>query len=128
MSLSVHVFVPGAGDKMEVLGTPPGCGDAAGFESWRTMVWGSTAVRELGCRLFPVLATGDLTVAPGQVAELLRECALIRANLEVVAPHPNPRRPLDEHVDTMNVVSLRLANIEAAAARARATGCGVIIW
>ncbi|MFL6125822.1 hypothetical protein [Actinophytocola sp.] len=128
MSLSVYVFAPGAGDRMEVLDTPPGSGDAAGFENWRRTVWGSDAVRKLGCRLFPVLATDDLTVAPAEVEEFLQECAMIRANLDVVAPHPNPYRPKDEHVDTMNAVSARLANIEAAAARARASGCGVIIW
>jgi hypothetical protein len=128
VSLNVHVFVPGTGDRMEVLDTPPGCDDSAGFESWRTTVWGSNAVRELGCRLLPVLATGDLAVAPGQVTELLRECAVIRANLDVVAPHPNPNRPRDRHDDTINAISRRLANIEAAAARAHAARYGMIIW
>jgi hypothetical protein len=128
VSLNVYVFAPGEGGRKEVLDTPAGSGDLAGFESWRTTVWGSDAVRRLGCRLFPVLATGDLTVAPDQVAEFLRECALLRANLTVVAPHPNPNRPQDQHAETIDTVSVRLANIEAAAARAHASGHGVVIW
>ncbi|CCH31260.1 hypothetical protein ABZ816_03190 [Actinosynnema sp. NPDC047251] len=125
MSLNVQVFVFGPGDRVEVVDTPPGCDDSAGFESWRTRVWGSSAARGLGCTLLPVLATGDLVVAPDQVPALVRECAVIRADLAAVTPGPDLPRAQDQHTDP---VELRLSNIEAAAARAGVVGGGVIIW
>ena len=127
MTLNVHVFVVGE-DDIQLLDDPPGA-VAAGFENWRTTVWGSTATRSLGTRYFPLLAERDeLTVKPDQIKDFQAECATVRANLHVVAPHPDPNRPQDSHEHTMNVVSERLANIETAAERALDVGGGVIIW
>ncbi|MFB7454869.1 hypothetical protein [Streptomyces sp. NPDC056194] len=92
MSLSVDVFVVGGNGKIDVLDTPEGCSDLAGFESWRTSVWGSEAVRSLGASFFPVLANEDLTVFPDHVTDLLAECAVVRNNLEAVAPSIDPSK------------------------------------
>lgn len=121
----VHVFVLDEDDETQVLDTPAGCADLAGFESWRTTVWGSAAVRSLGARYFPVLASGDLTVPPGEISDFLRECAVIRANLDAVAPSADPTHSHEWYAAT---ISSRLANIQIAAGRALGVGGGVLIW
>ncbi|MFD0078142.1 hypothetical protein ACFVIY_37530 [Streptomyces sp. NPDC127166] len=125
MSLSVDVFVVGGNGKIDVLDVPEGCSDLAGFESWRTSVWGSEAVRSLGASFFPVLANEDLTVFPDHVADLLAECAVIRNNLEAVAPSIDPSK---SHAEYVRQISQRLQNIETAAERAQSLGGGVLIW
>ncbi|MFE7395037.1 hypothetical protein ACFU9K_49015, partial [Streptomyces sp. NPDC057582] len=65
----MSVFVVDADGKRQVLEVPEGCSDLAGFERWRTSVWGSEVVRSLGATFFPVLADADLQVAAGQVPE-----------------------------------------------------------
>ncbi|MGW1887656.1 hypothetical protein [Streptomyces sp. NPDC001970] len=125
MSLSVDVFVIGADGKRQVLDVPAGCSDLAGFESWRTAVWGSEVVRSLGARFLPVLADADLQVEAGQVPAFLRECVLLRENVERIVGCTKPVRTVEEHRHT---ISARLANIEDAARRAQAMGGGVLVW
>src|SRR5687767_8852378 len=97
MSLSVDVFVIGADGKRQVLDVPEGCSDLAGFERWRTSVWGSEAVRSLGARFLPVLADADLRVEADQVPAFLRECAVLRQNIEAVVAGTDPVRTMEEH-------------------------------
>ncbi|MFF3685727.1 hypothetical protein [Streptomyces sp. NPDC002187] len=125
MSLSVDVFVVGADGRKQVLDVPEGCSDLAGFERWRTTVWGSEVVRSLGARFLPVLADADLQVAADQVPAFLRECALLRENLERIVAGTDPVRTVEEHRRT---ISERLANIEDAAGRAKAMCAGILIW
>jgi hypothetical protein len=125
MSLSVDVFVVGEDGQTDLLDVPAGSSDLAGFERWRTAVWGSEAVRSWGARFFPVLAGGDcLEVVPDEVADFLGECALIRSNLELVAPTADPAKSREQYVWQ---ISERLRNIEDACERARAVGGGVLI-
>ncbi|WP_318206510.1 MULTISPECIES: hypothetical protein [unclassified Streptomyces] len=125
MSLSVDVFLVGANGERQVQDVPEGCNDAAGFESWRTRVWGSPVVRSLGARFFPVLAEGDLFVEPENVPAFQSECRLLRENLETIVAGTEPVRTVEEHRHTITV---RLAIVEDAAVRARAVGGGVVIW
>ncbi|MGW5125322.1 hypothetical protein ACWEQ7_14945 [Streptomyces sp. NPDC004069] len=125
MSLSVDVFVVGANGERQVQDVPDGCSDAAGFENWRTRVWGSQVVRSLGARFFPVLADTDLQVDPEQVPALLRECLLLRENLEKIVAGIEPVRT---PTDSRDAISARLANVEDAARRGLAMGGGVLIW
>ena len=123
MSLTVYVFQPGEDGKPDVLDPPDDRGsELAGFESYRTVVWGSEAVRALGARFFPLLALKDLWVQPEEVEEFQRECALLRDHLDEIAVPDETGRP------RRDTVSDRLANIEATAARARSLGGGVVIW
>lgn len=88
--------------------SPEGSSDLAGFERSRTSVWGSEAVRSLGATFFPVLASGDwLKVAPDRVADFLGECALIRSNIELVAPSGESA---ESHAAHVQQVSERLRN------------------
>ncbi|MFG2351881.1 hypothetical protein [Streptomyces phaeochromogenes] len=135
MSLSVDVYVPRAEGGIEVLDVPPESSDVAGWERWRTEVWGSEPVRSLGARFFPRLATEDLTVAPDEVSDFLAECDLLRAHLARIADHmaaeaeagtgAASRKSHAEHADD---VRRRLDNIVNAARRALGIGGGVIIW
>ncbi|MGF1426092.1 hypothetical protein [Kitasatospora sp. LaBMicrA B282] len=122
----MDVFLVDQGGRLKVLDVPVGASDLAGPERWRTIVWGSETVRSLGARFFPVLATGDqLAVAPDQVPAFLDECALLRANLELVARAADSAKPLDRSVQQ---ISARLRNIEHACARAEQAAGGVLIW
>ncbi|MFC8228600.1 hypothetical protein [Streptomyces sp. NPDC057287] len=125
MSLSVDVFLVGADGRREVLDVPDGCDDSAGFESWRTRVWGSEAVRSVGAAFFPVLTDADVQVQPEQVPALLRECALLSGNLGMIAASIDAGQTRTDYHDA---VSDRLANVEDAARRALAVGGGVLIW
>lgn len=116
MNLCVDVFVIDPDGKVVVLDVPDGYSDLAGFERWRTTVWGSPAVRALGARFFPVLDGDNLQVDRDDVPAFLEECALLRANLSVVAPAA-------EHL-----VAVRLNNMERAARRAQEVGGGVLVW
>lgn len=119
MTLSVDVYVEDAdGTMQQVLDTPEGASDLAGFESWRTTIWGSQAVRSLGARFFPQLAVGDLHVTAGQLPDFIEECAQLRRNLPLIAGQEA----------LPDVVSFRLANIEAAAMRALDLGACVVVW
>ena len=125
VSLIVYVFLFDEDHKMTLLDPPTRGAELAGFESFRTTVWGSDAMRALGARYFPILNGGDLTVLPEQVADFLRECATVEANVEAIAPNANPHHTHEWYVDT---VLGSLANIRAAAERALELGGGVVIW
>jgi len=141
MSLTVSVFLMD-GSGTTVPDSAPGGSLAAGFENWRTQVWGSLPVRALGAEYFPRLAEADLRVGAGEVAAFLRECALLRENLYAIAASVDlSRQPgIAVNMGTGRVtvmsdspevfreqVSLRLANIEAAARRALEAGGELVI-
>jgi hypothetical protein len=125
MSLSVHVFSIDDDGEMTFLDILPTASDLAGFESFRTSVRGSEAVRGLGARFFLSLASSDLIVAPPDVVEFMKECALLRANLDAIAPATEPGHSHEWYLD---VISIRLSNIEQAGQRALGAGGGVLIW
>ncbi|MEV5438137.1 hypothetical protein AB0K80_19305 [Streptomyces sp. NPDC052682] len=125
MSLSVDVFVRGPDGQRRVLDVPEGRDDSAGFESWRTTVWGSEPVRALGARFLPVLADGDLEVEAEDVAQFLGEVALLREHLDAIAQSTQRPRGLAEHREGL---VRRLRNLEIAALHARMIEGGVLVW
>ncbi|MEV6067190.1 hypothetical protein AB0L82_11610 [Nocardia sp. NPDC052001] len=125
MSLSVYAYVLDENRAWQLLDPPTPGGELAGFERWRTTVWGSTAVLALGAYYFPVLARGDLTVLPHAVPEFLDECALLRKHLDAIAAQADDSHPREVHTER---IAARLTHIEAAAARALEVGGGVLIW
>ncbi|QCD58478.1 hypothetical protein [Streptomyces hawaiiensis] len=125
MTLAVDVFVRDANGEWRVLDVPQGCDDSAGFESWRRTVWGSETVRSLGARRLPVLAEDNLFVEADEVPGFLREVALLRANLDLIAATTERPRGITERRDQLGS---RLRNIEATALRALESGAGVLIW
>ncbi|MFC9684805.1 hypothetical protein [Streptomyces sp. NPDC056948] len=125
MTLSVDVFLLEPDGQRRILDVPGGRDDSAGFESWRTTVWGSEPVRALGARFLPVLADGDLEVGAESVAEFLGEVALLRDHLDAIAGTTQRPRGLAEHREGL---VRRLRNLEVAALHARVIGGGVIVW
>lgn len=115
----------------------PDSSDLAGFENWRTAVWGSAAVRSLGATIFPQLAVQDLCVMPGrQLNDFRRECRLLRAHLDeivdaidlagqhgITVTRSGVTRRGESREALRTAISQRLANIEAAIERAK-TVCG----
>ncbi|MER5736360.1 MULTISPECIES: hypothetical protein [unclassified Streptomyces] len=119
MSLLVHTFVLTADGTEELLEDPPDGRDLAGFERSRTKLWGSSAMRALGARFFPLLDGYDLRVQPGELADFLAECDAVRPHLAALAEHSGY---------TEQYVTARFDNIVAAARRAERVGGGVLVW
>ncbi|SMD21356.1 hypothetical protein SAMN05660733_06308 [Lentzea albidocapillata] len=126
MSLLVSVYLLDENGNRQFPETPAGCEELAGFESWRTEVWGNEAVRALGARFFPVLAENDLYVTPDQVPDFIRETKVLRANLASFAPQGVDERRTREWY--LEGISSRLANIQIAAGWALGAGGGIVIW
>jgi hypothetical protein len=141
VSLAVRTFIVRTSGETETLPEAPDASELAGFENWRTEVWGSAAVRALGVTIFPQLAVGDLYVMPGrQLNDFRRECRLLRAHLDEIADAvdlSSPRgitvtatgaiRPGGNRETMRAALSERLANIEAAIRRAKKVRGGVSI-
>jgi len=140
VSLLVYVVVLDAVGEEAELGEPL----AAGFESWRTEVWGSDQVRALGAELFPRLASGNpVIIARDEVAQLQHECSLLRENLKRICDGVDRSRQDGLAVDMTSgqvvrpaaseevfreLVSVHLANIEDAAQRAAQLDGEVRFW
>jgi len=138
--LVVYVVVTDASGEESELGESL----AAGFESWRTEVWGNPQVRALGAEFFPRLASGNpVSIKPHELARFQRECVLLRANLDAICRGVDlsGQRGLAVDMGTGQVtsaaalgevfrqlVSVHLANIEDAAQRAAQAGGEVVIW
>jgi hypothetical protein len=144
MNLAVQVFIDREDCERDLFDPPTAADGEAGYDSWRDTVWGSRQARALGAELLPKLADGDLYVEPGEVEELLRECAVLRDNLDSLVPgmdalDPRPAGRLvttgtevrfesgDTAADFRQTVADRLANIVAAARYALIVGGGVAI-
>ncbi|MFI8104964.1 hypothetical protein [Streptomyces sp. NPDC086023] len=119
MSLLVHTFVLDADGGYDLLEDPEHGRTLAGYESTRTRLWGSAGTRALGARFLPRLDGGDLYVEREEVDDFLEECAALRPHLTRLA--------LEGGYEP-DYVSARLANIVAAAHRAKAVGGGVLVW
>ncbi|MFI1097107.1 hypothetical protein [Streptomyces sp. NPDC020917] len=119
MSLLVHTFVYDAEGGHDFLEDPDHGETLAGFESTRTRLWGSEAIRALGCRFFPRLRSGDLYVERGDVDDFLAECEALRPHLGRLAHQGGYE---------VGYVTERFDNIVAAAVRARAHDGGIVVW
>ena len=148
MNLSVQVFIDREDGERDVFDPPTDADGQAGYDSWRDTVWGSRRARALGAAFLPHLAEGDLYVEPGEVAEFLEECALLRDNLDKLVPGMDALDPRaaghlvnagagsdagirfeadQPAADFRCTVADCLANIEAAARYALVIGGGVAI-
>ncbi len=125
MSLLVDVFTADESGESRFLDVPEGSSDLAGFESWRTTVWGSDTVCSLGARFFPQLASDTLRVAPEDVPEFIQEVLLLQNNIESIAARMESPKPVAQRASE---ITDRLNNILDAAQRASQIRGGVQIW
>lgn len=121
MSLTVDVWVVDQ-EKVSgrrILDVPPNASDLAGFERTRRTLWGTAAVRSLGAAFLPRLADGDLWVDVDEVAAFAAECAMLLAERAAITAATGYGE---------DFLEFRLANMIAAAQRARSAGGGVVVW
>ncbi|MFF1834625.1 hypothetical protein ACFVXE_10535 [Streptomyces sp. NPDC058231] len=118
MTLLVQTFVREEDGTLRLLDDAWDGSEMAGVEICRTELWGSEAVRALGARFLPELATYDLYVEPEDIEEFLAECELLRGHTAELDVRCGFRA---------GYVAERLANIAAAARRARSVGGGVLV-
>ena len=139
MSLLVYVVTDASGQESQ-----QGESLAAGFESWRTEVWGSRQVRALGGELFQRLTSGNpVRIQAHEVARFQHECALVREHLDTICDAVDLSRhhglsvnpatgqvisPRASRERFRQLVDLHLANIEDAARRAAQAAGQVAIW
>ena len=121
MTLTVDVWIvddehPGG---TRILAVPEGVSDLAGFERTRSELWGLAAVRSLGAAFLPQLADSDLWVGIDEVEAFAAECAVLLANLPVIAAASGWGE---------DFIKFRLTNMADAARRARQAGGGVVVW
>lgn len=121
----MDVFTVDGSGEFRFLDVPEGASDLAGFESWRTTVWGSEAVCSLGARFFPQLAGDALRVAPEDVPEFIREVLLLQNNVESISARMDSPKPAARRTSE---IADRLNNILDAAQRALQVHGGVQIW
>jgi hypothetical protein len=132
MTVTVNVYTCAPDGRLKIVHSEDHSQELAGFESWRTSVWGSEAVRRLGLQLLPSLAEGDLYAS---------DDLLDRLDIEVRQLQESLRLVVDEllangvHVvangDPYETVAFRLANIAEAVRLARSIpegAGGVVIW
>ncbi|MFJ3965619.1 hypothetical protein [Streptomyces sp. NPDC090036] len=119
MSLLVHTFVYDADGGHDFLEDPEYGDTLAGFESTRTRLWGSGAIRAMGARFFPRLDGDNLYVERDEIDEFLAECEAVRPHLDHLAGQGG------YHAE---YVAERFDNIVAAALRAKAEGGGIVVW
>ncbi|MFK0258758.1 hypothetical protein [Streptomyces sp. NPDC090445] len=119
MSLLVHTFVYDADGGYDFLEDPEHGRDLAGFESTRTRLWGSEAIRALGARFFPRLDGDDLYVEQDEIDDFLAECEAVRPHLDHLAGQGGY---------DPGYVARRFDNIVAAALRAKAEAGGIVVW
>jgi hypothetical protein len=114
--VSVHERDPISGELGPDLVTGTGA-ELAGFEAWRSSVYGSAAVRRRGSQFLPRLAGADLLLEGDDLIAFQKECAvLLREIVELSAD-------LDVDAETLR---FRLSNI--AAATEQAIAIGGVVW
>jgi hypothetical protein len=92
--------------------------DLAGFEIWRTSVWGADAAIRRGARFLPTLAKGDLYIEHEELDSFEAECCLLLHDIERFAAEVNGDSAAIRH---------RLENFLYAVNQARQSSGGVYI-
>lgn len=92
--------------------------DLAGFEAWRTSVWGTDAAIRRGAQFLPTLAQQDLYVEHEELDAFEAECYLLLDDIEKFATEVN---------DDSAAIRHRLGNFLRAINKARQCYGGVYI-
>ncbi len=140
MTLSLNLFDPARGMYAYLECDELDGRDAAGFEDYRSRLWGSYAMRRRAYRFFPVLRSADLFVFPHEFDCFKLECDSVWAESRPIAseiwPHgvierycPIRRRERIRAVRVHGARSIRtyIARIRFATALAESRGLGVSI-
>jgi hypothetical protein len=114
MTLSVSLFQP---DKQpyEFVSVPEIENvAAAGFENYRSRLWGATALSDRGAIFLPVLRHDDLYVTPEQFASFRSELAVIHRNARDIAAEIWPYGIIDRYCPIQRTQRIRALRIRDA--------------
>ena len=92
-----------------------------GFESWRTTLWGSAVIKNLGCEMLATLQEDDLFVTGRHVSILKEELLIIKENASMISA-------AIEFIDTESIlfrVENALGFIEVAASNESVLGISI---
>ena len=114
--VSVHQRDPDSGELGPDLVAKSGA-ELAGFEAWRTSVYGSAAMRRRGAHFLPQLSRGDLVLEGNDLIPFLKECVDLLRDVAQLSSD------LGINVETLG---FRLSNI--AAATNQAISIAGVVW
>jgi len=119
MSLSVEVYTTDDNGEM-VLHDPKDYSETlAGFESYRTEVYGSELAKRLGFKVLPTLASNNIYAKGQEVNKLKTEAETIMREASAFAEQFN---------NDAETIKYRADNIRKACIRARKMQGNVVIW
>jgi len=116
LTVSVHQRAPDSGELGPDLLVDAGA-ELAGFEAWRTSVYGSEAIIQRGARFLPRLVSADLIIEGSDLIPFQAECTGLIRDVE--------RLGAELGIDA-GTLRLRLSNV--AAATKRAILIGGVVW
>jgi hypothetical protein len=119
MSLLVNAYQRDNYGKIQILDPIDPSDELAGFESFRTTLYGGQVARSVGLRLLPMLGHQDLYVELGDLPRLRAEIELVMENLEQCSKETGVE---------VKVIQDRLQNVLKAVRRAEELQGGVVIW
>ena len=119
MSLSVHTYTTGVDGEMVFHDSKDGSETLAGFESYRTTLYGSELSKRLGFKLLPTLAFKDIYAEGQDINQLKSEAEIMMCEAAAFGGQANADA---EHI------KVRAENICKACIRARKMQCNVVIW
>ena len=119
MSLSVHAYILDENDKMVYYDTRDSSETLAGFEVYRTEVYGSELAERLGFKVLPTLASGDIYAQGQEVNQLKAEAEIIMREALAFA---------EQFKNDAETIKYRADNIRKACIRARKMQGRVVVW
>ncbi|CAD73536.1 MAG TPA: hypothetical protein DDX19_25930 [Rhodopirellula baltica] len=87
---------------------------AAGFECYRTRLWGSRSLTERGALFMPTLRASDLYVTPDQFDAFRDELGMIHRNARVIANEIWPHKLIDRYCPVQRSQRIRRLRVRGA--------------
>lgn len=114
MTLSISLYRHDS-DRLEFVSVPEienRC--AAGFECYRTRLWGSMALTQRGATFMPVLKNNDLYVTPEQFDTYRDELTMIHGNARAIATDIWPYEFIDRFCPIQHSQRIRQLRVRGA--------------
>ncbi|WP_145219399.1 hypothetical protein [Planctomycetes bacterium TBK1r] len=114
MTLSVSLYRHDT-ERLEFVSVPDldsGC--AAGFECYRTRLWGSRSLTDRGAAFMPALKANDLYVTPDEFDAFRDELAMIHRNARMIAHEIWPYELIDRYCPVQRSQRIRRLRVRGA--------------
>ena len=119
MSLLVNVYVLDENGKMLFRDSKNSSEELAGFEVYRTEVYGSELAKRLGFKVLPTLASNNIHAKGQEINQLKAEAEIIMREASAFA---------EQFKNDAETIKYRADNIRKACIRARKMQGNVVIW